>query len=404
MVRHLAVRRSFAVMGCAFVAVSTCPYLVLAKPNSISSLFMLASYYTVIVALKNSEVLSNGCITAAVLFGVLATLAKQTGILVFVIIFAYLIMTRDWRKLLFAILTMLAAFGLAFVLMRPQLGPAIRANIVDGVDNGVDLLYVLQRPYKDFFTGYSFLLALSTVAVCNWLLPRARPFEKFLAICLSLNFAFAAVSALKVGSSLAYFHNFIMVAVIAVAYYLQGYASKVALREEHLPTTVTAVYLLCFLPIVTLLNLYEYGYGRTEAGSLIRSKADFQFSSWEPVVAYLRQECAKSPDSLVLSLEQAVTNLLPEHCIVPQKELARFAHERGQVDYSRLRSLLEDGTVRFVVFRRSGGQSDPEPFLGIPFDNYVHDRDFLHDSVYRFVGDSERHGSGRPNGFTETAN
>jgi hypothetical protein len=338
----------------------------------------------IIHGIKDTAELPLGHTIVASLLCLLSVLVKQNGVFLAIILLSFLAASRNWKMLAVASMATLIPLSLAGLYLKSSSGAIVAANVVDGVDNGVDLVYTLNKPFKEFFSGYSMVLALAALMSVTWLQRKALPLEKFFAICLIVNFAFATATAFKVGSSMAYYHNFIIVAAMSAAYFFERAGSP---RESHGDVNllnVTAAYLIWFLPAVSVFHLYDYGYSRTEVGSFVRPKAAFQFSALDDVVRFLRDKCAGDPEAKIISHELAINNLLPDRCLVPQKEIARFAYERETVDYSRLKALVDEGQVRYVVSRNVSSGQHPQEFLGISFDRFTKLRQFANHTVHEF--------------------
>ena len=150
--------------------------------------------------------------------------------------------------------------------------------------------------------------------------------------------------------------------------------------QPYILALVVSLYLVCFLLPWSFSQFYRFCYLRREPGSFVSAKS-LRYSADEPVVSWLRREMAGTLDWYVLSFDLALNTALPEYSVVPQRGLNLDAYKQGVVDYRRLRDMLTDGRVRFLVAR---GESIPSSSFGVSLDFYARVEKVDGYSIYQY--------------------
>lgn len=369
--RNLGASQGTSFIATVFIIAGTSPGYFVARPDGLAAAFTIASFHLILRSRDLADPPAGWPLIGAVLCTVGAVMTKQNGLLSVIVVLIFLVALRAWRSLSIAGGTLLAC-ALAIWLSAAELGPAWRANIVDGVDNGLTPRAALLFAYGPFFYWFAPLLAVSLAALAGFMRPSAPRTEKFLAIALSGSLAVSTLTALKRGAAENYFNEFIIVGTFAVLYAFITTSSGETRREftyQRL-ASVVAIYLIVFLSARTGHQIYVgYLYHRSDPQT--------RLSSQRPPADYVRRWL--EPGRSAIGFAVGLSNMLPGRMLVAQQEVASMAHTRGLIDYSRFRSDVETGRVQFVVVRRG---ERPQPLLGANFDEFEPVRQFAYYTVY----------------------
>lgn len=347
------------VMIAAFGLVAAVPWHFLARPDALTTLFLLLALFLAL-RVNPSEGYRPWSAAAAIFVAWLALLTKQSGAQAGALVLLYLAFVRAWRELGIAVGTGAAVAAVLVALAGPLgewLGPAFKEHLIDGVRNGMDPVAALERTFAPFFQQFWVLAALAAVAgVALW--READPRRRFVGAAPVFLFAFACATGFKVGSAANYFIEFAIVAAISSGVYC---CATVALRP------LAIVSLMMYLPFASVGQFEKLCYTRSLPRTL-RPDPRYQFQAVEEVAMALREELQGDRDAYVLTRECfSVGNLLFPHTVTPQPRIAEISHARGLVDYTRLRADVAEGRVRYVVTRAG---ERPTAYLGARFEKH----------------------------------
>jgi len=380
--RKLGVRSTISIMACAFILITTAPWYFLARPDSCMSLCMLTSWYFLLKTDRKNKEYSFVFLSASITFGILATFAKQNGLQALAVILVFFLIKRDWRNMRISLCVLTLLFIPVVVLVKYFFGPAMLENIIGGADNGISIYNAIHKPYKIIFGNFSLLIALTCMTACSWLRQKVLFQEVLLGTTLVFLFAFATVTALKVGSAENYYNEFIVMASIGVAYL---FASREKLRRDSASDPyrlekIMALYLLIFLPFWTGGQIYDYWY-RFSKPAWLKPQKRYSFSAYANIVDFVRKEAEQHGQIKILSFESAINNLLPAYAVVPQKEIAALSYQRRVIDYSRFRNYVRAGRIKFLIIKKDEQMAG---FLGANFDQFRHIHDIDAYAIYEY--------------------
>src|SRR5688500_4802425 len=126
-----------SLVATAFIMLATSHWYFGARPDGLATLFTIFCFYF----LTAGERPESWRIAAAAFCAVAAVLSKQTGLFALLVGGVFLVSQRAWRSLAVATVTVVAA-SIAGWIVAPVTGSAIRANVIDGIDNGISMLQV----------------------------------------------------------------------------------------------------------------------------------------------------------------------------------------------------------------------------------------------------------------------
>jgi hypothetical protein len=349
---------------------ATSPWPILARPDGMLSLFLMAMTYFTVTAVESPRSSSlDWRFTLAALCAVGAILVKQNGVLGIVIIASFYALRRDWRHLA---TPLLLALPLLLASLNYDVSGMIVSNIIDGIRNGVNLSLATEKAYIPFWSQMGVLVALFANAALTSLKKSSRPGYKFLIVSAIIHFVSATFMALKDGSAIHYYNDFIALASIVVAIDLKRVLStRTAEGGISLPV-VSAIYLIVFLTGWSANQFYSY---------FVMKRGD-SFEARTPVAEFLRRNLSHTPMTFFISTDPVLTLLVPNNSLLPQMELATSAYNQGQIKYTALARLLEQGKVPYLVVRQG---ETPRMLLGIDLTTFKHHLDIAKWSIYIYA-------------------
>jgi len=376
-----------ALAVCAFAVVVSAPWYFLARPDALTDLLILASIGATLAMATAGDRTAHAWAVAAAVAAVLALAAKQNGVQATMILFASILWLRRWRLLATAVITTLIIAGIAWHLTTTFLGGEVKANAIDGLDNGVDLAKAIKHCYGPVLSAHAFPIALILWSALVWLKPRRRRDDAVLAVSLVVLLAFASLTALKLGSAENYYNLFLIVGAFVVG--LWWNAARRAGRRNRawlMATNIVPLYLLLSLPASAMLLGGRRVIAVTAPGSLTVA-APLRYEARLPAVEWIRQRLAGHPEWRVLCLDVGGLVLLPDVCVAPQLDLCTIVYERGVVDYAQFREMVADGAVRYVL---AGDSSLPPTFLGASMEAYRPVRRWGTITLFEYLGNDVR--------------
>ena len=378
--RLLCVPRGPSLLASMLMYVASSPWHFLARPDALTSLLTLATVFCGLCALRTAKGRMHADVWLALstLCGVAALFSKQNGLQAVILLPTFLLLTRQWRQARLVVVATVVVTA-ALIAWAPTLwGPFMKANIIDGVRNGVDLPDAFLKSYHPIFTQWGPVLALAAAAVVNLLSSAANRPDRFLAHAVLLFFLVATTLAVKKGSTLQYYNDFLTVAIISIAYCFAGHGN-VTERPARSATRVrvaVAAYACIFLPTLVAYQFYTCVYKPmhdvtpTRMGSLAARRQ---------VVVYLRSELQRHPQSWFFSRDPVIDVCLPGQAVAPQKEIIEISHRRKLVDYAGFAEAVRSGRIRYAIVERN---AKPLPFAGADFAAFKHLVDIDQYSIY----------------------
>lgn len=333
--RHAGTSRRIAFVASVAVLVFQTPWCLAARPDSMEALLVMAATLLGLEALRAAD---NGgrpvvWLAASLTCGTLAILAKQSGFIAGLIVLPPALAVHGVRRTLLAcLLAALPSLGLAAATLLP-LGPAVKANLIGGVDNGLDPRAALQVAYVPYLRSMAIPAAGGLLAALGLLTAR-RPgpsgrADAAIGWGALISIAVAAPLALKYGSSVNYFNifnNFLILAIGARLVRSPGWTPLVALS------------LALALPAEAYHDL----------NATIREPRPY--GECAEVARRLRELLGDGPDGpLFFSQDPRLDALLPDRAAAPGKLVVAILDRRRVVDYSDFARAVRDGTVRYCV-------------------------------------------------------
>jgi hypothetical protein len=350
--RHLSAAWSLVVSAGVCLLIVQGDWGVTARPDTmevmVAALAMLLALDSVRAAKAGGRAVA--WLTLSMLAVALAGLVKQNGIEAGLYALPGAAVVLGWRRTASACVAA-AVLAVPLVLLAfSGLGPAsaVKANLVGGLNNGVNPAAALILAYMPYLKVMSVLVAAGLLAaIAPWLRlirgpgedrDAVTPAELILGWATVASLGFAVLTGLKFGSAPNYFLLFNLFAIVTVARYLEVHRGPEAGRWASAWSWFPALYLVVFLPV----QAFEARLLSTRLGDLYADCAE--------VTRRLRDELARDPEgSLFFSCDPRLDVLLPDRCAVPQKLVAGLLDRRGVVDYSGFARDVTDGRVRYCI-------------------------------------------------------
>jgi hypothetical protein len=341
--------RLAAIVSCAALAIVTSPWQALARPDAMTAFLLMVMLYAVVRSFSARWLM---WLLIASIAGAGAAGAKQNGLFGVVAVALYFAGCGAWRS--FWVFSssvaawLIAGAAVAFGLFGSH---HLISNVVDGLDNGVSVGAAWRNTYEPFLSYFAVLLVVTTLAAMRHLRALTLGGRPFLALYCATVFVLSTIAALKVGSAVNYYNDFLWAAVPFLTIELWG-----ALRQPALPAPPVLLggCLYAIVVVVTITSHHVDSYWLSIRGDRLATRED--------LVGRLRTELASCPNSYLVSFDQAVALLLHDQTLAPQTELAVIQHQRGIVDYAAFKRMVTAGRVDLLVVR-----AKPTRFLGVDF-------------------------------------
>ncbi len=360
--RHLEKRngmsRSASALFASTFIVLTFPWYSISRPDVLVVFFLAATIYTC----YNYFLFPDR--KKAVLIGLLLALsiAAKINSNIF-IIGLYFLIRKDWKGVIYLSIGFLLTF-LATLMLLYFAGYDLtfaKKNIIDGVNNGYNIQFAIGRVYHYFFLYFSVLiLGVSYLIGKKWKEIKVSPqqqFFSFLIFCAIVNLIYSFVTAVKIGSGINYFNEFLLYLLFIIAYLCQ-YIYKKSQK------TILALLLIYTTGIALFHYRYYYHILKDQ-----RSIPAAQLNEVKNIVTFLNNNLASE---YYISKSRRVSLSLPEKVIFFPTDVHRLNYPRKVYDYSSLTSNLNAGKIKYLVTTDSLGD-----FYGANLKEY-----FLRDTTF----------------------
>jgi hypothetical protein len=364
-----------SIIASAFIVAATSPWYFGARVDGLATLFSLTAIFLVLKSVDQSARRSDALFVVGILFGLASVMTKQSNIGGLVTIAVFLVSTRNWSRIGVAG-AIIAVVALLVALTLPLLGSALRANLIDGVNNGITLRESLGLAYGPTFYWFAPLIAAALAVSWGWLTSRAAATERMVAIAVAVSFCLSMATAIKRGAAENYFNELIIFSTLAVVagFFVPTDEPGIVSTLNSRITTAFFAYLIAFFGVRTAHEIYTtYLYHRSDVTTRLHSQKG-------PMHFVAR---TLEPGRTAIGFAVGLSNFLPERILLPQQEVAAISYWGKVFDYSRFRHAVETGNVQLVVVRKG---ERPVPWLGASFDDFVPLRQFRYYTVYTYRG------------------
>jgi hypothetical protein len=362
---HLKVRWSYSIIASSFLFVSLAPWVFLARSDSLFLLVEILSVYFLLCGIQDSGLNREIFFVASILSSFFSIFVKQSGIQTLAIVLICFLFQKEFRRLLGygALLTVLCLISLLTgKVLENVVGNYILENIVDGVNNGIDILNFVRKTLVDFILPFSFVFPCSIYLTFKWFyIPFKRP-EKVLIIFIYGYFLFASLFGLKYGSAENYYLEFLIFSVVAITFYLDrilnkkiadNYEDESGQLEAKIDLRVAKLMGLWLLTLLITITPFIFVKNAPVKKNFLASEGQLA------VVQFLRDKVVDS-DALIITEDPYIIVSIPSHVIANQPVLVELAYLRNQVDFQELYDAV--ASTRSVYFADVGV---PDSIYGI---------------------------------------
>ncbi|MBK8226965.1 MAG: DUF2029 domain-containing protein [Flavobacteriales bacterium] len=307
------------------------------RSDALSTPLMLAA--CLVMAQVDGRSLSWRRSSAVAVLAALATLTKQTAIILPLFIAVHFMVQRDWRSLArFAIVgagTAVLAMGLLLWMASPDV---LWKNLVVAVRNGIEpSMYreLFDRGVYKYHAGWHAIALLAPMLLVR----RGRPIASMFGLAAGLVFVAGALGGLKSGSSLNYIVDGQLLALVAAVILIR----QAPVHWQPWAHLALLGYGLLFMQ--HRFCLLDTRAGDDEQRAIHATARD----SDRRTAAFLRDSLQLGAGDLVMITYRGHLELLLNgQGLLPQKDIIQWSIA-PPFDLHRLKEMLDQGQVRAVV-------------------------------------------------------
>ena len=212
------------------------------------SVFLL--FYALLISILLRKNLSNGYIHTLMLafISIGCIFSKQNGMIAPVLVVAGLFMDKKIKLILWYLLffSVLVAAGLLFYLNIVNYTHLLE-HIVSGINNQLDLSWFYVSIFKRLTDSLIiFLLYAGLILSLKWITGTTQVFQKKSGLFFILQTLFSLSISLKWGSSVGYFNESFLLAILLISQYV---AQANEIREKKFLTVSLPLYILFFVHV-----------------------------------------------------------------------------------------------------------------------------------------------------------
>lgn len=289
--------------------------------------------------------LNYGAALTALLAAV-ALFSKQSALCLPIIVGGYLVFFSDKPRQIFSFLGWFILWlGMLYVIFFRQEATLVYANIVQGINNGIDLANFRYNLVDHYLRPFAWLIIPGLAISIRYILFEQGNRQVIGLAALGL-FLYALATGLKWGSALNYFTEFTGLACLLVTDVLWQLR---AIRSDW--ANVGRLGLVLSMIWVLPVNAMNFNWGRTFGKPVTMT----QYRQEQIVARYVKNELQSCSNCLVYSTlynSSYLNAFLFRSCVVPQQDLIiGSAYPLRSFDYSDLDRAALDGRIRYVISR-----------------------------------------------------
>jgi hypothetical protein len=363
--------RLFSLAAVAICFMMPMPWYFLSRADAWAALFIFASIATYLLAIKRP---SWWMLTLCGALTWMAFLTKQHGLIAFVIILLFSLLSLRWKDSIFITIGFFLACVItsitfqSFYSLFPVSDNYIYRNIINGLDNGIDFRKAYELVFQPYLHRYGGLLLITLAGIAYQFIHHPiRQINRSLLFIISMFIflsGFMSLSALKVGSEINYLNESLILSVIIVVFTW----TELSREDQLLPIKPIAktVAILCLAVFLVVISFEKFvSFGETYAISCYNRSDVYQSN----LVKYLQIELDDHPGAYLFTTFRMLNNFFYDRVVFPQSDTVKSNLFAGGVfDYSEFQAAVNDGRVRYLVFSEGDELSS---FAGVPFDGFI---------------------------------
>lgn len=352
---HIKLNKHNAFLFTSLFVVVTFPWFTITRPDVLVSAFMIMSVYFYF----NYRLNVNPFYIYLIGFLCFLSFAsKQTGLLFGFVFCVYMLYRRQWNAIVrFSIGFCVGLVCLGVVLYIAEYDITfLKANIVDGVSD-FSLMYAIKSPYRDFVIYYSLLFLGVIIFIkrnLRSIVLKQNSQLFFLILTSVLLFLFSAGFALKSGSGLNYFNDFIIVLLLVIACLVKQYNLLEPMYKNK--------YHVFILIIGIQICIVHYIYYAPKISRGVYEEHLSNSTLRDEINTFLKE----SVDASYFYSEDRRINMNNfEQCVLPQYEIYQSALHKNVFDFTNLSKDFRNGNIKYLIL-----YSNLNSILGIDVQEY----------------------------------
>ena len=243
----------------------------------------------------------------------------------------------------------------------------MKENIIDGIDNGYNILYASRHAFSDYFAYYTFFI-LSLFLLIIYHISDLIKIKKDSIACLliilnAFAFAFSLFTALKVGSTINYFNESLLCMLLLFAFILNAFHKN-----------YSKLYKIGLMIIgINIVVNHSFFY------------APRLYHNFKPEKAIQKEEikikkllAANINTNYFYSDNKNISLSFHDNCILVPWYIHNTTFKRGVFDYHKLQELIDSGKFKYII-----SENNIKSLYGISVeDNFTLNKDYKHYFLY----------------------
>lgn len=337
MMRCLKVPFALSCVAGSFVYVCSVPWLFTIRMDAFTSSLTLVAVAAAYCSWHTPS--GKAGMFWAALGTILTILCKQTGVQIFMAIVAFLAWKREWTRLRNYVLSCAWISALAFILYGWDTVMMMKVTLVDEMGGEFwSLNEAIFRSYQHILHPRAWIVVPTLVLAVKTLREGGRELQ-FLSFAVLFTFGIAALTSLKVGSSVHYFNDFQALAFCLLAWGVT--------HHVKCPWTLSGIHLLLMVSITMTAILDFNAYHMKQPW-----KRD-DFNRAVPLVQALGCALEEHPGTLFHTDETLLPCYYPRSVVMATiRPTDRFPYLLDLEDYASVRRSVREGRLKWVVTRK----------------------------------------------------
>ncbi len=328
------------------------------RPDSLYHLNILVTLACGLEYLRDRKALFG---ILGVVMSVMCLFAKQSGLIIPVILFFYLAIF-DFKRLLRALPIFLVSFALLWLLLSGD-SYNFWQNVYQGVNNGISWDWFKRKILFFYLREIALFSGLVLVLAALFITKHSNSVHHLMGVALFGLFFFALLTALKWGSMPSYFTPFITLGWLSLAAY--WYSDHLSLTTDMRNTLFGCIAICCLATEVP----HKYKSYRFETSNK-------RYNAAKQAADYLKNELQLKAEEKVLIIinnqhlmeQHYLNNFLFHNAILPSKDIFTCcSYTPKKFDYTDLDAGIENGMVQYLI--RSKGDKH-QKFFSWDFDTF----------------------------------
>lgn len=343
------------------------------------SLFLL--FYTLLISIIVKKNPNNGYVHTLMLacLSVGCIFSKQNGVIAPVLVVTGLLIDRKSKlipRYLFFFSFVITAILLFYLIIVNY--THLLEHTVSGINNQLDLSWFYVTIFKRLADSLIILLLYAGLVLSlKWILGKAQLFQKKIGVLFIFQTIFSLSISLKWGSSIGYFNESFLLAILLISYYA---AEAIEMREKKFLTVSLPLYLLFFIHVCAQGYLFFLQDQKEKKQIYLEQKE---------IRNYLQP---KLSGKYLLDLGNENGNFLKtlfyKESFVPNYDVVSCCtFPRNTFNYSTMLNDLQKGNVKFLIIPE---KESLQEIWGISLDQFKKDTVIYGQTVFSYTGSDNK--------------